>query len=61
MKGLENRMDIFKLSFMVCQLIGLVLLAIRILLLNRNLSAQFFNDVRNRVVQINRAKGIDIV
>jgi len=61
LKGLEKRMDIFKISLLICQLLGLIFLAIRMLLYNRRLSQKFFEDVKQQVIQINRAKGIEII
>ena len=46
---------------MIFQLLGLIFLSIKILLYNKRLNNQFFHDVKNKIIEINKANGVEII
>jgi len=61
MKALENRMDLFKITFVVCQLVSLIFLSLRIFFYNNALHATFVKGIKERLVEINQAQGIQLI
>lgn len=46
---------------MIFQLLGLIFLSIKILLYNKRLNNQFFHDVKKKIIEINKANGVEII
>lgn len=61
MKALENRMDLFKLTFVVFQLLSLIFLSVRIFVYNNALHVTFVKNVKDRLIQTNKAKGVHLI
>ena len=52
-KGIDNRMDIYKLFFVLTQIFALIFLTVSVLKRNKELHAKFVARVKLRLVQMN--------
>ena len=59
-RGIDNRMDIYKLGFMLTQIVALIFLASKVLIRNRLLQVRFLVRVKHRLMQINKLKDINM-
>ena len=53
-------MDIYKLGFMLTQIVALIFLASKVLIRNRLLQVRFLVRVKHRLMQINKLKDINM-
>lgn len=60
-KCLDHRVDIYRFVFLVCQLLCLLLLAVRILIESKRKQDQFEKMVKERLIAVNQAKGVRLV
>lgn len=57
-RGIDNRMDVYKLGFLISQIVALTFLTIAVLRRNKLLRARFKGRVKLRLEHINREAGI---
>ena len=53
-------MDIYKLGFMLTQIVALIFLASKVLIRNRLLQVRFLVRVKHRLMQINKIKDVNM-
>ena len=58
LRGVESRMDFYKLGFLLSQIIALFYLAIKVYSRNKLLQVKFLARVKRRLVKLNEEKGI---
>jgi hypothetical protein len=49
-RGIDNRMDLYKLGFMLTQIVALIFLATKVLIRNRLLQVRFLVRVKHRLM-----------
>ena len=57
-RGIDNRMDLYKLGFMLTQIIALIFLATKVLIRNRMLQVRFLVRVKHKLMQLNKEKDV---